>query len=77
MTCGATSMLMCFLSTCSACCRKYTKGEFPYKLIRGYSIQTVKRFCNIDAVIFHTSIGRNVCADPSQRWVMDNIQKLK
>ncbi|XP_037386747.1 C-C motif chemokine 20a.3 isoform X2 [Pygocentrus nattereri] len=64
-------------SRIKSCCRKYTKGEIPFTRIRGYSIQTVRTFCNIDAIIFHTSIGRNVCADPSQNWVMETIHKLK
>ncbi|KAL6467892.1 hypothetical protein MHYP_G00235690 [Metynnis hypsauchen] len=72
-----TVSLFCQNATALACCRKYTKGEIPFTRIRGYSIQTVRTFCNIDAIIFHTSIGRNVCADPSQNWVMETIRKLK
>uniref|UniRef100_A0A4W4EYH8 Chemokine (C-C motif) ligand 20a, duplicate 3 n=1 Tax=Electrophorus electricus TaxID=8005 RepID=A0A4W4EYH8_ELEEL len=52
------------------CCRRYSKREVSFTHIRGYAIQTIKRNCNIDAVIFYTSSGRCVCADPSQAWVI-------
>ncbi|XP_066509076.1 C-C motif chemokine 20-like [Hoplias malabaricus] len=72
-----TVSLCCQNATAFACCRKYTKGEIPFGIIRGYSIQTMRGVCNIDAIVFHTSIGRNVCADPAQSWVMESIRKLK
>ncbi|XP_076838192.1 C-C motif chemokine 20a.3 [Brachyhypopomus gauderio] len=60
-----------------ACCRRYSKREVPFTHIRGYSIQTIKRNCNIDAVIFHTGSGRNICADPSLEWVMNSVWRLR
>ncbi|KAG9278192.1 C-C motif chemokine 20a.3 [Astyanax mexicanus] len=60
-----------------ACCRKYSKGVLDFSHIRGYSIQTVKTVCKIDAIIFHTKTGRNVCANPAQTWVMQSIQMLR
>ncbi|XP_030629027.1 C-C motif chemokine 20a.3 isoform X1 [Chanos chanos] len=60
-----------------ACCRKYSRGELPIGLIRGYSIQTLRKICNIDAIIFHTPGGKNVCADPAKPWVMDRIRILR
>ncbi|XP_072525275.1 C-C motif chemokine 20-like [Salminus brasiliensis] len=72
-----TVSLFCQETTALACCRKYSKGVLPFSHIRGYSIQTIKTVCKIDAIIFHTSYGRNVCADPSQTWVMQSIQMLK
>ncbi|KAJ0059824.1 hypothetical protein NL108_013664 [Boleophthalmus pectinirostris] len=47
-----------------SCCLKYTKRPLPCKRLLAYSIQTVKKNCDINAVIFHHSSGRFVCADP-------------
>ncbi|XP_073705980.1 C-C motif chemokine 20a.3 [Garra rufa] len=68
---------LCTDASALSCCRKYTKVQIPMAIIRGYSIQTMTRHCHIDAVIFHTKGGRNICTDPSNKWVMDNIRKLK
>ncbi|MGH0163549.1 UNVERIFIED_CONTAM: hypothetical protein FKN15_045985 [Acipenser sinensis] len=59
------------------CCMSYSKKLLPCRGIRGYSIQSVKDLCNIEAVIFHTIRGKNICADPAQKWVMDRISCLK
>ncbi|KAK2900564.1 hypothetical protein QQF64_015477 [Cirrhinus molitorella] len=73
----AALSVLCTDASALSCCRKYTKGQIPMAIIRGYSIQTITRNCHIDAVIFHTKGGRNVCTDPSKTWVMDNIRKLR
>uniref|UniRef100_A0A672RUE6 Chemokine (C-C motif) ligand 20a, duplicate 3 n=1 Tax=Sinocyclocheilus grahami TaxID=75366 RepID=A0A672RUE6_SINGR len=50
---------------------KYTKGQVPMAIIKGYSIQTMTRNCHIDAVIFHTKEGRNICTDSEQYLCLD------
>ncbi|KAI7809407.1 chemokine C-C motif ligand 20-like precursor [Triplophysa rosa] len=60
-----------------SCCRKYTQTRIPMPLIRGFSIQSNKENCHLDAVIFHAHGGRNICTDPSKAWVMENIRKLR
>ncbi|XP_056116429.1 C-C motif chemokine 20a.3 [Rhinichthys klamathensis goyatoka] len=69
--------VLCTDASPFSCCRKYTKGMIPMKFIKGYSIQTITRNCHIDAVIFHTNKGKNICTDPSKVWVMENIRKLR
>ncbi|KAK7159699.1 hypothetical protein R3I94_005898 [Phoxinus phoxinus] len=64
-------------ASAGSCCRKYTKGIIHMTFIKGYSIQTITRNCHIDAVIFHTNRGKNICTDPSKAWVMGNIRKLR
>ncbi|XP_041127261.1 C-C motif chemokine 20-like [Polyodon spathula] len=59
------------------CCMSHSKKALPCRGIRGYSIQSVKDLCNIEAVVFHTIRGKNICADPAQKWVMDRITCLK
>ncbi|XP_053508131.1 C-C motif chemokine 20-like [Ictalurus furcatus] len=71
-----TVSLFCQDTAAWACCRRYSKGQLPVHLIRGYSIQTIHAICNINAIIFHTYGGRKMCADPTQPWVTDSIQKL-
>ncbi|KAI2667862.1 C-C motif chemokine 21 [Labeo rohita] len=89
----AALSVLCKDASALSCCRKYTRGKIPMSIIRGYSIQTIKRNCHIDAVMFlkkrtnqkmHPFLtdstqkeGRNICTDPSKPWVMDNIQELK
>ncbi|XP_048020134.1 C-C motif chemokine 20a.3 [Megalobrama amblycephala] len=76
-------MMVVALSVLSAdasalsCCRKYTKGNVPMHIIKGYSIQYMTRNCHINAVIFHTNGGRNICTDPTKAWVMESIRKLR
>ncbi|KAL0966464.1 hypothetical protein UPYG_G00295590 [Umbra pygmaea] len=60
-----------------ACCTSYTQRPMPIHLIRGYSIQTIKGRCNLNAIIFHLLKFRNVCVDPTKSWVMENIRKLR
>ncbi|TRY69711.1 hypothetical protein DNTS_035398, partial [Danionella cerebrum] len=69
--------VICADASAFACCRRYTKGPIPMSVIKGYSIQSNTRHCNIDAVIFHTYKGKNVCTDPSKAWVMEIIRKLR
>ncbi|NP_001129726.1 C-C motif chemokine 20a.3 precursor [Danio rerio] len=69
--------LLCTDAAAVSCCRKYTKGMIPMSLIKGYSIQTITRSCHINAVIFHTNGGKNICTDPSKGWVMESIRKLR
>nr|XP_015216548.1 PREDICTED: C-C motif chemokine 20-like [Lepisosteus oculatus] len=59
------------------CCLSYSKKPLPRHLIAGYTIQTVKYRCNIDAIVFHTVKGKSVCANPAEHWVMNRIEWLK
>ncbi|XDV27962.1 hypothetical protein PO909_031403 [Leuciscus waleckii] len=69
--------VLCTDASPLSCCRKYTKGMIKMTYIKGYSIQTITRHCHIDAVIFHTNGGKNICTDPSKGWVMEIIRKLR
>ncbi|XP_029504600.1 C-C motif chemokine 20-like [Oncorhynchus nerka] len=59
------------------CCTSYSQGRIDIRLILGFSIQTVKDGCNIDAIIFHTVRGRFPCMDPTNGWVMKAVRKLR
>uniref|UniRef100_UPI0037E8E427 C-C motif chemokine 20b n=1 Tax=Semicossyphus pulcher TaxID=241346 RepID=UPI0037E8E427 len=52
-------------STQSAnCCVSYARRNIRRNMLLGYTIQTINKSCDINAVIFHVK-GRFVCANPS------------
>lgn len=43
-----------FLTTCvfiASCCLGYTKRTLPCKVLQGYTIQTIKTSCDINAIM--------------------------
>ncbi|KAM9845240.1 C-C motif chemokine 20a.3 [Aulostomus maculatus] len=58
------------------CCRTYTRQKIPFGVIKGYSVQTVKEMCPINAIIFHVKRGK-ACSDPALDWVMDYVDRLR
>ncbi|XP_045550330.1 C-C motif chemokine 20 [Salmo salar] len=58
------------------CCQSYTGGEIPFGVIVGYTLQTPIEICRIPAIIFHTKKGKDLCADPSQSWVIQHVNRL-
>eukprot|EP00064_Thunnus_orientalis_P010658 superscaffoldBa00001466_g10684 len=58
------------------CCTKYMTGRLPFVKIKGYSVQTVNEMCPINAIIFHTNMGK-ACTNPSLDWVMKYIDRLR
>ncbi|XP_062285005.1 C-C motif chemokine 20a.3 [Scomber scombrus] len=77
----AICLAICLLATNTSavshsCCRRYMKGRLRFTVIRGYSLQSVKEMCPINAIIFHTNNGK-VCTDPALSWVMDYVNRLR
>ncbi|XP_031599607.2 C-C motif chemokine 20-like [Oreochromis aureus] len=58
------------------CCRRYMIGRLRDFEIKGYSVQTIKEMCPIDAIIFHTKKGK-ACTNPALKWVMDAVDRLR
>ncbi|KAM4718731.1 C-C motif chemokine 20b [Anableps anableps] len=58
------------------CCVKYTKGKIHCRQVEGYSYQTIKGSCDINAIIFYLR-GRYVCADPSKEWTKRVVNCLE
>ncbi|NP_001166397.1 C-C motif chemokine 2 precursor [Cavia porcellus] len=56
------------------CCYTFNK-QIPLKRVKGYERITSSR-CPQEAVIFRTLKNKEVCADPTQKWVQDYIAKL-
>ncbi|XP_048845314.1 C-C motif chemokine 20 [Brienomyrus brachyistius] len=56
-----------------ACCVKYTRRPLPFRLIKGYVVQSSLEVCRIDAIIFVTMKNHKVCASPEDDWVKTAI----
>ncbi|XP_029472175.1 C-C motif chemokine 20-like [Rhinatrema bivittatum] len=74
--------LLCLLSVVEAihnldCCYTYTKKALPSKVIRRITLQSAAEVCDIDAVIFHTKRGFNVCANPQDAWVKKFLKSAR
>ncbi|CAK6968593.1 C-C motif chemokine 20b [Scomber scombrus] len=65
--CSLAILFSCISSTQSAsCCLRYSRRRMPpCSRVLGYTIQTIKTSCDINAIIFHLP-GAFVCADPSK-----------
>ncbi|KAI1891355.1 hypothetical protein AGOR_G00142960 [Albula goreensis] len=57
-----------------SCCLSYSKRNLDCKRMKGYTIQTMTDFCDLDAIIFHTKSGKFVCADPSKKETKRTIE---
>ncbi|XP_006038479.1 C-C motif chemokine 3-like [Alligator sinensis] len=62
------------VTTPTSCCFTYTK-KIPRALVASYKATSSK--CSQPAVIFTTKKGREVCADPNEKWVQDYMKHLE
>nr|XP_057915378.1 C-C motif chemokine 20-like [Doryrhamphus excisus]XP_057916956.1 C-C motif chemokine 20-like [Doryrhamphus excisus] len=57
----------------ASCCLRYHDIKLPCQRLLGYTIQSMGKSCDINAVIFHVP-GRFVCADPSRNWTQRGMR---
>ncbi|XP_036310121.1 C-C motif chemokine 13 [Pipistrellus kuhlii] len=57
----------------STCCFKFYK-KIPLQKLRSY--QVTSSHCGLKAVIFITKLGKEVCANPKEKWVQDHMKHL-
>ncbi|XP_015264627.1 PREDICTED: C-C motif chemokine 4 homolog [Gekko japonicus] len=57
------------------CCFRYSSKPIPLRLLVDY-YRTSER-CSSPAIVFITRKGREICANPAQRWVQDYISRLE
>ncbi|XP_027752125.1 C-C motif chemokine 4-like [Empidonax traillii] len=57
------------------CCFKFTRHELPRdRVLRHYSTSTS---CPQPGIVFITTRGRQVCANPADSWVQRYLQSLE
>uniref|UniRef100_K7E609 C-C motif chemokine 5 n=1 Tax=Monodelphis domestica TaxID=13616 RepID=K7E609_MONDO len=59
----------------TSCCHSYTHHRLPYHLIVDF--YETSSLCLKPAIVFLTSKGRQICANPKYEWVQRYILLLK
>ncbi|XP_015264749.1 PREDICTED: C-C motif chemokine 4 homolog [Gekko japonicus] len=57
------------------CCFRYSSKPIPLRLLADY-YRTSER-CPSTAIVFITRRGREICANPTKRWVQDLVSRLE
>lgn len=57
------------------CCSNYVPNEIPRHRITDYYETSGQ--CSKPGVIFITTKGKSICANPSDAWVQDYIKELR
>ncbi|XP_015264626.1 PREDICTED: C-C motif chemokine 4-like [Gekko japonicus] len=58
-----------------SCCFSYSSKKIPFNLLGNY-YRTSER-CSSPATVFITKKGREICANPAERWVQDHVSRLE
>ncbi|XP_076125695.1 C-C motif chemokine 20-like [Alosa pseudoharengus] len=58
------------------CCLRVSENKIPLKILASYWTQSKDQGCNINAVVFITEKGRQLCAPPHAHWVRRRMAKL-
>ncbi|XP_041760143.2 C-C motif chemokine 20 [Coregonus clupeaformis] len=58
------------------CCLEVSQKEIPPRIVTGYQPQVRGQGCSIDAMVFNTRKGRNLCAPTGPAWVTDLMKHV-
>ncbi|KAB5543798.1 hypothetical protein PHYPO_G00083780 [Pangasianodon hypophthalmus] len=63
----------------SDCCLTTVDKKIPQNLVKSYYVQTLEMGCRVQATVFVTKKGKQLCAPPATKnnWVKKLINKLK
>ena len=59
----------------TSCCFIMTSKKIPNTLLKSYKRITNNR-CTLKAIVFKTRLGKEICADPKEKWVKNSINHL-
>ncbi|XP_014856626.1 PREDICTED: eotaxin-like [Poecilia mexicana] len=59
----------------STCCMKFTSTKVHRELLKSY-YQEDKSSCRLQAIVFTTTKGKKLCADPSNTWTKTSMAYL-
>ncbi|XP_061460723.1 C-C motif chemokine 4 homolog [Rhineura floridana] len=59
----------------TSCCFSYTAKKIPRSYVADY-YETNSR-CSQSSIVFITRKGREICANPSEKWVQDYVNDLE
>uniref|UniRef100_A0A3B3VMA1 Chemokine interleukin-8-like domain-containing protein n=1 Tax=Poecilia latipinna TaxID=48699 RepID=A0A3B3VMA1_9TELE len=61
----------------SKCCLKNAKTKVPRTLLRSYYEQNDPSLCSVPSVVFTTTKGKKLCANPSNTWTKTILNQGK
>ncbi|XP_004704934.2 C-C motif chemokine 17 [Echinops telfairi] len=57
------------------CCTQYFKGTIPFKKLKSW--YRTSPDCPRKAIVFKTVQGRDICSNPTEKWVKKGVKYLE